>query len=334
MRRWLPWLCLVACGRPAAAEVEGTTGEAPSPAAIAMGVAEQPASAPPEREREDSTDDTGGEVEPLPATALPLTLLATQVPADAAQARATIRDGEAGTIAHYRVGDAIRKDVLIVAIAQGHVELVHDELRERLEVGATPAKLDPRDVFYADFVEDGEPSDMRDAVQLGEGPGWMIKTPAFAWGTRRTVHRLRESLRAYVRVAQGGPDVHVGDLSKAGGGPFPPHLSHRTGRDVDVGYVLTGREADIARFVRASAANLDRARTWKLVKSMIDTRAVAWIFMDYRVQALLYEYALQDGTPRETLESLFQYPHGDRAMHGIIRDWRGHDDHFHVRWSD
>ncbi len=329
-RAWLPWLLAGACSRTGEPAPAGTTDASPAAAGDALEVDAPPTSVV------TSTAPTTvePELEPLPMTALPLTLLATQVPADASLARATIRDGDAGTIAHYRVGDAIRKDVLIVAIDQGHVELVHDELRERLEVGATPAKLDPRDVFYADFVEDGEPSDMRDAVQLGEGPGWMIKTPAFAWGTRRTVHRLRESLRAYVRVAEGGPDVHVGDLSKAGGGPFPPHLSHRTGRDVDVGYVLSGRDADVARFVRTSAANLDRARTWKLVKAMIDTRAVAWIFMDYRVQELLYEHALHGGTPRETLESLFQYPHGDRAMHGIIRDWRGHDDHFHVRWAE
>jgi hypothetical protein len=269
----------------------------------------------------------------LPATSLPLVLLATQVPADPSQARATIRDAEAGTIAHYRVGDAIRKSAIVAAIAAGRVELVHDEQRELLRAGAEPAALSPDDVFYADFVDESMPETMADGVQFESGPGWVVKTPAYAWGTRRAVHRLREALRAYVRVAQGGPDVHVGDLSKPGGGPFPPHISHRAGRDVDIGYVLRGSVADVSRFVTATAANLDRARTWQLVRALLDTHAVAWIFMDYEVQRMLYEHALAAGTPKDTLEALFQYPRGNRASAGVIRDWRGHADHFHVRWT-
>lgn len=268
-----------------------------------------------------------------PITTLSLTLLATEVPDDPAAARATIRDQDAGTIAHYRVGDPVRKTAIVAAIERGRVILVHDELRERLEIGLEPARIDAHDVFYSDLVDDTLGDTMQEGVQLDAGPGWMIKTPAYAWGTPRTVHRLREGLRAYARVADGGPDVHVGDLSKAGGGPFPPHLSHQSGRDVDIGYVLRGSDADVPRFLRAHAGNLDRERTWKLIRALLETRAVAWIFIDYEVQAMLYEQARAEGATAEALDTWFQYPAGDRAMHGILRDWRGHDDHFHVRFS-
>lgn len=282
------------------------------------------------------SEPTSAEPTPLapvePITTLPLTLLATEVPNDPAGTRATIRDQEAGTIAHYRVGDPVRKTAIVAAIERGRVILIHDEQRERLEIGVAPANIATGDVFYADLIDDTLGDTMADGVQLEAGPGWMIKTPAYAWGTPRTVHRLREALRAYVRVADGGPDVHVGDLSKSGGGPFPPHLSHRSGRDVDIAYVLTGRDADVSRFLRAHAGNLDRARTWKLVRALLDTRGVAWIFMDYRVQELLYEQARMDGASAEALDTWFQYPRGNRAMRGMIRDWRGHDDHFHVRF--
>ena len=48
---------------------------------------------------------------------------------------------------------------------------------------------------------------------------------------------------------------------------------------------------------------------------------------------MLYEQARAEGATAEALDTWFQYPAGDRAMHGILRDWRGHDDHFHVRFS-
>ncbi|MBX7079030.1 MAG: penicillin-insensitive murein endopeptidase [Nannocystaceae bacterium] len=320
-------LALLACGReppPAVVQQDpAVESEAPSNTTPDLGAEPGTNAAPPSVPAPPQ----------LPATTLPLVLLATQVPEDPAQARATIRDAEAGTIAHYRSGDAIRKTAIVASIAAGRVELLHDEQREVLLAGAEPAALSPDDVFYADFIDESMPETMADGVQLESGPGWVVKTPAYAWGTRRAVHRLREALRAYVRVAEGGPDVHVGDLSKPGGGPFPPHISHRAGRDVDIGYVLRGSVADVSRFVTATAANLDRARTWKLVRALLDSHAVAWIFMDYEVQRLLYEHALGSGTPRETLDALFQYPKGNRATAGIIRDWRGHADHFHVRWT-
>lgn len=269
----------------------------------------------------------------LPVTTLALTLLATQVPGDPAAARATIRDHEAGTIAHYQPGDPIGEAAIVVAIERGRVILIHDERRERLDVGQAIARIEATDVFYTDLVDDALDDTIAHGVQLESGPGWIVKTPAFAWGTPRTVHRLREAIRSYVRVAEGGPDVHVGDLSKSGGGPFPPHLSHRAGRDVDIAYVLTGSDADVLRFLTATSGNLDATRSWKLVRALLETRSVAWVFMDYDVQRMLHAEATRTGATADQLATWFQYPRGNRAMHGMIRDWRGHDDHFHVRFS-
>lgn len=280
-----------------------------------------------------AAEDASALAAPLPVSSLPLTLLATQVPADPNEARATIRDHNAGTITNFRRGDLVQKAVSLHEIEPGRVTLLHAGKLERLEIDQTPAHLQAKDVYYADLIDDTLNDTIEGGVQLREGPGWIIKTPAFAWGTPRTVHRLRTALRAYTRVAHGGPDVHIGDLSRAGGGPFPPHLSHRSGRDVDIGYVLLGADADVTRFVAAHRNNLDRARTLALVRAILETRSVAWIFMSYDVQGLLYEHALTHGIPRSKLEVWFQYPHGNRATRGIIRDWQGHDDHFHVRFA-
>jgi len=126
--------------------------------------------------------------------------------------------------------------------------------------------------------------------------------------------------------------VHVGDISKRGGGPFSPHISHQHGRDVDMGYVLKGNDAHETKFRGANAKNLDVARTWTLIKAFIDTDEVTYIFMDHRIQKLLYEYAQSRGVDEDTLDELFQYPRGRGRSHGIIRHWKGHSNHFHVRF--
>lgn len=169
-------------------------------------------------------------------------------------------------------------------------------------------------------------------VQLPEGRHYHVKWKAAAWGTERTVRAIQTAIADYKRRMPGGPKVHVGDISKKGGGKFPPHVSHQHGRDVDVGYVLTGKDAHETRFRAANSRNLDVPRTWALIKAFIDTDEVAYIFMDYSIQKLLHDHAVEQGVREDVLDELFQYPRGRGRSHGIIRHWKGHVNHFHVRF--
>lgn len=169
-------------------------------------------------------------------------------------------------------------------------------------------------------------------MQLPPGKNYVVKWEAAAWGTSKTVRAIQTAISEYKRRQPGGPKVHVGDISKRGGGPFSPHISHQFGRDVDMGYVLKGKDAELTKFRGANAKNLDVARTWTLVKAFIDTDDVTYIFMDHRIQQLLYEYAQSRGVDEDTLDELFQYPRGRGRSHGIIRHWKGHSNHFHVRF--
>src|SRR5690606_29123333 len=157
-----------------------------------------------------------------------------------------------------------------------------------------------------------------DGTLMPPGPEYTLKAEAYSWATPRTVALLREAIRAYAR-GRSVPKVHLGDISRRGGGPFPPHLSHQEGRDVDIAYVLHDRRT---RFAVATAGTLDRKRTWALLSAVLDTRAVAFVFIDYEVQRMLYEHALTDGMTPEQLDPLFQYPYGRRAARGIIRHWK------------
>ncbi|MCA9709440.1 MAG: penicillin-insensitive murein endopeptidase, partial [Myxococcales bacterium] len=239
-------------------------------------------------------------------------------------------DEDSGVIASYRPGDPIRKGVEVLAIEDGVVELSNDGEVEYLSVSEIPVELSADDVFYPDLVADLHlSSDMGDGVLLPPGPDYTIKAEAFAWGTPRTLALLRDAIHGYAR-ARDVPRVHIGDISKKGGGPFPPHLSHQDGRDVDIAYVLHDRRA---RFGVASDRTLDRRSTWALLETLIDTRAVAYVFIDYEIQRLLYEHAATVGVDEGVLDRVFQYPYGRRAARGILRHWKGHRDHFHVRFE-
>lgn len=272
---------------------------------------------------------------PWPPTALELDLLATlAAPKAGSDSRATIRDRASGVIATYRPGDSIREGVEVLSIEPGVVELSHAEEVEYLTVSTALVEMHADDVFYPDLLDDlSLAHDMSDAVQMPEGIEYIVKSQTTAWGTPRTVAMLRDAIREYARSVRGEPKVYIGDLSLKTGGPFPPHLSHQDGRDVDIAYVIDGASRDKPRFVPAHAGNLDLERTWALLGAILRGGTVKYVFMDYDVQRLLYEYALEAGEDPGKLAMLFQYPRGRRASHGIFRHWKSHRNHFHVRFA-
>ncbi len=183
------------------------------------------------------------------------------------------------------------------------------------------------------FGGDRDKGVLKAGVLLPPGKHYNIKWEAGAWGTNKTIRSIQTGIAAYKKRMPGGPKVNIGDISKRGGGKFKPHSSHQHGRDVDIGYVLKGDDAKATRFRSANAKNLDVARTWRLIMSLIDTDEVVYVFVDHKLQKLLYEYARDErGASDEFLDEIFQYPRGRRRAHGIIRHWKGHVNHFHVRF--
>lgn len=173
----------------------------------------------------------------------------------------------------------------------------------------------------------------RVSVQLDGGATMHIKRPRLAFGTAKTVRLIERAVGQYKRRHAKSPKVLIGDMSKKGGGKIEPHLSHRRGVDIDVGYVLKGDTLTTTRFRGVNSKTLDPKRTWALVKAFLDTDEVRYIFMDYALQKQLYEFARSQGTSEDELDELFQYPRGRGRSHGIIRHWRSHKNHFHVRFE-
>jgi LysM repeat protein len=204
----------------------------------------------------------------------------------------------------------------------------------KLRVGDKLAIVTVGDILPGFEPEPPQPGRLVNSRKLPTHDAYTIKRAHNVYGTPRTVKLIGQVVAAYERRAPGGPKLRIGDISKDGGGPLNGHLSHQEGRDLDIGLVLQGKLADRLHFSGAAPNTIDLERTWALVEEFIATGEVRCIFLDYQVQKLLHGYAKQHGVPQSKLDEYFQYPRGSGRNHGIIRHWRGHENHLHVRFRE
>jgi murein endopeptidase len=180
--------------------------------------------------------------------------------------------------------------------------------------------------------------ELHQPTALPDGEGYVIRHPSRRFGTATTIEYVE---RAIAEAKDAFPDTHVlaiGDISAEHGGRITEHNSHQSGRDVDIGLFYDDKpEGYPASFVHATADNLDYAATFKLLLSFVETAhedgGAQMIFLDYDVQGLLYNWAVDHGFSEEQLGKIFQFAHGRGASEGFVRHWPNHDNHMHVRFK-
>lgn len=184
----------------------------------------------------------------------------------------------------------------------------------------------------------------RPAVSLGQPwRGWLVNgltLPSSGriksrrrrnFGTPEMVNSIIAGVNAVHSVHGASHRIYVGDLSWKDGGRLSRHKSHQSGRDADVGYYFK-RAVDQKSLARATRKTLDAARTWTFIQTVLEAHEAEYIFIDYRLQKPLYEYARDVAKVSEDkLLEYFDYPRGRNTKRGIIRHSRGHADHMHVR---
>lgn len=126
--------------------------------------------------------------------------------------------------------------------------------------------------------------------------------------------------------------IVVGDLSIRRGGHFPPHKSHRTGRDVDIWLPVRGskRSNHTRPRSRPQPEEVDWLATWQLIDALVATEAVHKIFLSYHLQERLRNAARRHGISEEELDLTIQYP--GRDPDAIVRHSPAHTRHIHVRF--
>jgi LysM repeat protein len=185
---------------------------------------------------------------------------------------------------------------------------------------------------------EGEPWNGRlyNARELPPGDGYTIRRPQYAFGADHVVDTVR---RVIAEVRARHPHVHslaIGDLSAPNGGKLEGHRSHQSGLDIDIGlYYKKVPKTYPANF--ANAKDVDLEALWSLVVGFARTAdqptGVHVILLDYHIQARLYYWALKHGVPRDELAVVLQYPRKKSELLGVVRHWRNHHDHLHVRFK-
>lgn len=171
---------------------------------------------------------------------------------------------------------------------------------------------------------------LRHGEKLEPGPGYRLRFPKGAFGLESVLKTIRTCTRRTKEAFPGTADVLVGELSRAGGGRFPPHQSHQSGRDADIGYYLAGNKQN-ATMHRVGPSEVDYAKTWTLLRCMLTVDDVTRVYMDRGIQAAMAEWLRQKKTMSEPeLARLFSVLGGDEAL---IRHARRHDTHIHVRFA-
>lgn len=181
---------------------------------------------------------------------------------------------------------------------------------------------------------------LRNGVPVPSDPAVLVKSESRGehYGTAELVTLLVASAHAVARSAPGSRLV-IGDLSREGGGRLRPHRSHRSGRDVDIGFYMVdpqGRALPAAPgFVHMTAQlvgphgghlyGFDVARNWALVAALLSHPEVhpQYLFVANPLIAALLRHARAQGASAELVaraEAVLDQPRGSP-----------HRSHFHMR---
>lgn len=171
-----------------------------------------------------------------------------------------------------------------------------------------------------------------DPVQLPRHAGYMVRTPKRAWGTEETVRWLQDGFDAVRRRYRYNKRVRVHDLSDRDGGRLRDHRSHQSGRDVDISLYQRDCKGRPCAYKKVKPSDLDVGRTWTLLAYWLKNGQIENVFLDYKLQKPIYNFAKKRGASKAQLERWFQYPRGKGSPYGTVRHFAKHDDHMHVRF--
>jgi len=170
------------------------------------------------------------------------------------------------------------------------------------------------------------------AVPLPSHPGYVIRSHQRAWGTEETTRWIVDAFDAVDARFKKRKVVRIHDISDRNGGPISDHKSHQNGRDADISYYQAHCPKSGCPFEKVRGSELDVARQWTLLQHWLRNDQAEMIFIDYRLQSKLYRYAKRRGVPEAQLRRWIQYPRGKYEPVGVIRHFRNHEDHLHVRF--
>ncbi len=202
---------------------------------------------------------------------------------------------------------------------------------ERMPSEVAPSPLLPTIAIPIGAQSMGAPDRGRiaNAVQIPTNEAlYTLRNLDHSWGSSHAIEQLTLGIQRFRSKSGFQDELVIMDMSQRKGGRFRPHESHQAGRDVDIRLPL---RAGVPKGTIPKASSLvDWDATWALVRALISTGQVRFIFLARNRQRALYEAAKRAGMSDDELAPLLQYPR--KARTAVVRHARGHVKHIHVRF--
>ena len=168
------------------------------------------------------------------------------------------------------------------------------------------------------------------AAYLGTGKGYRLRFPKNAYGMPEVNEAIRTCVAQVVAKHPGTADILVGDISRPTGGRFPPHQSHQSGRDADIGYYLGGNVQNVTMH-RVGPKNVDHDKNWDLLHCFVRDYPVVRVYMDKKIQKAMAKYLIAKKRITPALAKRLFAEQGNRSA--LVRHAPLHDTHIHVRFG-
>ncbi len=265
--------------------------------------------------REGAPVQASGPVEPAPA---PVQAVGPAEPAKA-DARELVGDPSAVERELVAVGAAELPEDVLLDLPGSHGLPVAAAREGRVPIAEGGVSIGPP-----------EGGTLQGGIQLPFDPAiYTRRDAARSFATTQTLRTL-QSVLGKLRADGMHAEVIIGDLSLQKGGAFAPHVSHTSGRDIDIRLVLApGLDRTTLPF---APEQVDWDATWALVHGFLESGSVSYVFLDFAQQGHLYRAGERAGLHARVLDRWFQWPDATKAD-AIVRHEPGHRAHLHVRLS-
>ena len=180
---------------------------------------------------------------------------------------------------------------------------------------------------------------LENGIQLPKSPLYIRRTPRLMWGSSQTISNLQQAVAAFRQDVDYDGELILSDISDRDGGYLRPHKSHQAGRDIDI-WLPTIKGVYKKKYLdkggekprRPMFEEVDWYALWGLVRALIQTGAVQYVFLDWRYQQFVYQAAVEMGATQEELDEWIQWPRPRTSGKGIFRHSQDHLSHIHVRF--
>ena len=180
--------------------------------------------------------------------------------------------------------------------------------------------------------------ELKDGVTLHATDFFDVRCTRHAVASSHTLHQLQTAMVRLREVYNYHGQIVVGDLSKQDGGGYGRHMSHQSGRDVDIWLPIEHGvyRSDAQRcahcgttWCRPDPIEVDWDAAFRLVQALHDTGAIQNVFLDRALHPALRDAARRAGLSPTDIDRMVQPRAGIPA---VVTHSDNHEHHVHVRF--